>query len=180
MCTFSPRLCRSQRTPPSSLTHVRINREILALPGVFEIHEQHFWQLVDGLVIASMHVRVDSTVAWSQVRSSITSVLHLNGVHNMTLQPEFLSVGGHRQEEGCCFSRLRGWGSFKRKLGLKIVFECPVCSVLSQRGTGEEVILGACTEEGSCVTGCQAEPCCPKPTSTTVQRRSPSNALSAT
>jgi zinc transporter 1 len=61
---------------------------------VFEIHEQHFWQLVDGLVIASMHVRVDSTVAWSQVRSSITGVLHQNGVHNMTLQPEFLSVGG--------------------------------------------------------------------------------------
>ena len=123
------------QSTPRHLDLEAINKDILQLPGVFEIHEQHFWQLVDGLVIASMHLKVDNTIAWSRVRASITETLHKHGVHNMTLQPEFIA-----------------------------------------RGTGEAVVLGACTEEGSCVTGCQAEPCCPKPTSAAARRRSVSAA----
>ena len=83
---------------------------------MFEIHEQHFWQLVDGLVIASMHLKVDNTIAWSRVRASITETLHKHGVHNMTLQPEFIAVRRGRRGAGAVPSlACRCWQGWRGK-----------------------------------------------------------------
>ena len=34
---------------------------------VLEIHEAHFWQLVDSLVICTMHLKVAAGANWNQV-----------------------------------------------------------------------------------------------------------------
>ena len=53
------------------------------------MHELHIWQLVDGLIIASVHVVVSASANWSQVMKRIKTVLHAHGVHSATIQPEF-------------------------------------------------------------------------------------------
>lgn len=40
-----------------------------SLPPIVDIHEAHFWQLVDGLIICTMHLKLSGEQQWNEVRS---------------------------------------------------------------------------------------------------------------
>lgn len=63
---------------------------------MLDVHDLHVWELVDKLVIASVHVRVrDSDVHHAQsVMARAKAVFHKHGVHSCTLQPEFVPQDG--------------------------------------------------------------------------------------
>jgi len=76
-----------QGVPPSvSLERVRL--AIRRVPGVLSIHELHVWQLSESKLIASVHVCISSKVDYMDVQSRIRRVLHDQGMHSSTIQPE--------------------------------------------------------------------------------------------
>lgn len=57
------------------------------------IHDLHVWELVDSMIIASVHVSVlETEVAhFDAVVSRCKKVMHRAGIHSSTIQPEFIS-----------------------------------------------------------------------------------------
>eukprot|EP00043_Microstomoeca_roanoka_P014535 m.144190 g.144190 ORF g.144190 m.144190 type:complete len:456 (+) comp16036_c1_seq1:341-1708(+) len=75
---------------PPGLDIPNIKQEIHRAIPVLDIHEVHFWQLVDGVIICTMHLKLPRDASWNNIRKSILDILHGHGVHNTTLQPEFV------------------------------------------------------------------------------------------
>jgi zinc transporter 1 len=71
----------------------KIRQEIFSRIGcVLEIHDVHVWQLIDGLVIASMHIILSEKEVsnFNKISEKIHAILHEHGVHNSTIQPEYV------------------------------------------------------------------------------------------
>lgn len=91
---------------PPDLDIQGIKRRIQTVDHVLEIHEAHFWQLVDSLVICTMHLKVAAGANWNQIRRDVQTILHSYGIHNTTLQPEFIDQqDGEPMAVGLCDSR---------------------------------------------------------------------------
>ncbi|KAF9262672.1 cation efflux protein [Marasmius fiardii PR-910] len=81
-----------QAVPPHvSLDDVR--RDILSVDGVLSVHELHIWQLSETKTVASVHVRVAQSQDFMPVAQQIRKLLHHQGVHSSTIQPEYASTG---------------------------------------------------------------------------------------
>ena len=88
-----------QGVPPEvSLEDVRAR--ILAVEGVFSVHELHIWQLSETKIIASVHINVPREVDFMRVASEIRQILVQHGIHSSTIQPEYRPVQGTILEEG--------------------------------------------------------------------------------
>jgi solute carrier family 30 (zinc transporter), member 1 len=55
---------------------------------VLSVHELHVWQLSESKLIASVHVCISSKANYMEVQSRIRKVLHDQGMHSSTIQPE--------------------------------------------------------------------------------------------
>ena len=53
------------------------------------VHDFHVWQLVDGMVIASIHVKVQDGCDFGEIAGKIKKVFHRQGIHSTAIQPEF-------------------------------------------------------------------------------------------
>ncbi|XP_071485398.1 uncharacterized protein [Diadema antillarum] len=53
------------------------------------IHEFHVWQLTGDKLIATLHVSVSSLEQYGGVIEQATRILHSEGIHSTTIQPEF-------------------------------------------------------------------------------------------
>jgi zinc transporter 1 len=73
---------------PSTVSLERVRLAIRRVPGVLSIHELHVWQLSESRLIASVHVCVSSKSDYMEVQSRIRRVLHDQGMHSSTIQPE--------------------------------------------------------------------------------------------
>jgi zinc transporter 1 len=58
--------------------------------GLVSIHDFHVWQLVDGVVICSIHITVEEGAEFSEVVEEVKKVLHEFGIHSSAIQPEFV------------------------------------------------------------------------------------------
>jgi zinc transporter 1 len=91
---------------PASLNLPNLKEELSKVPGVLGIHDLHVWQLVDSLVIATLHVRIleSDIVSFEKIASRVRRVFHRIGIHSITLQPEFIpeyNKGGSHCEQYC-------------------------------------------------------------------------------
>lgn len=69
-----------------------ITAKILAVPGVLDIHDFHVWPLDNKITIASMHVNLDPSVTLKDIDKTLVNikkVLHGEGIHSSTIQPEW-------------------------------------------------------------------------------------------
>ena len=66
-----------------------IEKEILALDTVIDIHEFHVWRLDINKNIASIHVFIDNLVSVEDSIFNIKNILHNHNIHSTTIQPEF-------------------------------------------------------------------------------------------
>jgi zinc transporter 1 len=81
---------------PQYVGVVQIKRRLMRIPDVDSIHELHVWQLNEGKVVASVHVRVrdpvgDGRVSEQRLRSLrrvVERVFCDGGVHSVTIQLE--------------------------------------------------------------------------------------------
>jgi len=77
----------------STPTHVdpsEVRGQILNVPGIIGLHDFHVWQLVDGLVICSVHVSVEQGAEFINVVDGVKSIFHRYGIHSSAIQPEFI------------------------------------------------------------------------------------------
>eukprot|EP00056_Hartaetosiga_gracilis_P006340 m.95738 g.95738 ORF g.95738 m.95738 type:complete len:145 (-) comp12444_c0_seq8:116-550(-) len=99
------------QSSPTHLDVADVKEAILAIDGVHGVHEEHFWQLVDGLVIGTIHLLVSKNCNWSEINATVKDILHHHGVHSTTLQPEFVDTPesiGLCEELGSCVPQCRG------------------------------------------------------------------------
>jgi solute carrier family 30 (zinc transporter), member 1 len=78
---------------PSSISLSELRIGIAQVDGVESVHELHVWQLSETRLIASVHIKVSSTRPYMDIARDVKSVLHQNGIHSGTVQPEFADDG---------------------------------------------------------------------------------------
>jgi solute carrier family 30 (zinc transporter), member 1 len=74
---------------PSSISLSNVRGDIRNVSGVESVHELHVWQLSETRFIASVHIKVSSTRPYMDIVRDVKQVLHQNGIHSGTVQPEF-------------------------------------------------------------------------------------------
>jgi zinc transporter 1 len=66
---------------------------IKKVDGVTEVHEFHIWSLTQNINIATVHVQIDNSLnnpdSINKVITDVNQILHLNGIHNSSVQIEF-------------------------------------------------------------------------------------------
>ncbi len=87
---------------PKSIDIALVKNEILAVQGVYDVHELHIWQFVSSKVISSMHVKVHSTRDFYAIAADIQAIMHKYGVHSTTIQPEAIESGTKSSCELVC------------------------------------------------------------------------------
>jgi len=77
---------------PSIIKIPYLKEELKKVEGVQGIHELHVWQLVDNIIIATLHVSVFDTDSsnFKSISKKVKQVMHKFGIHSTTLQPEFI------------------------------------------------------------------------------------------
>ena len=63
------------------------------IPGLLGVHELHVWQLVGNKNVASMHIKCSDSDSYETAAEKIRRLLHEEGIHSTTIQPEFVKVG---------------------------------------------------------------------------------------
>ncbi|XP_039197550.1 zinc transporter 10 isoform X1 [Crotalus tigris] len=75
---------------PKNVNMQILANKLLEVPGVSSIHELHVWEFIKGKNIATLHVKCHSTSDYSIASYKIREVFHEEGIHSVTIQPEYL------------------------------------------------------------------------------------------
>ena len=65
----------------------------MQVSGLTSVHEFHLWQLDAKKIIVTLHVncsREQSQAEYENLREEITAFFHDEGIHSITVQPEFV------------------------------------------------------------------------------------------
>jgi len=78
---------------PSDIDSNALQVELEGVPGIRGVHDLHIWQLVDSMIIASLHVSISEADVsnFELIVSRCKKILHRFGIHSSTLQPEFVA-----------------------------------------------------------------------------------------
>jgi len=76
---------------PESIDTDDLRGEIGKLDYVVSIHDLHIWQLVDGMVIASVHLLVEEGGNLGDLLYLVKRIFHQHGIHSSSIQPEFVA-----------------------------------------------------------------------------------------
>ena len=100
---------------PRGLDSEALRRELVALPGVEDVHDLHIWTVTSGFVSLSCHAEVSSSDVADDVLRSATALLRERyGIRHVTIQPETSRV--HDELEHCCQSEHEASSTLRRFL----------------------------------------------------------------
>uniref|UniRef100_A0A671K8K1 Cation efflux protein cytoplasmic domain-containing protein n=1 Tax=Sinocyclocheilus anshuiensis TaxID=1608454 RepID=A0A671K8K1_9TELE len=74
-------------------TALRVRLRLTGVPGVLSVHELHLWQLLEALLVASLHAHCPDGLNAAQcadLMERITAALNAFGIKHCTVQPEFI------------------------------------------------------------------------------------------
>lgn len=77
---------------PIDMDLADIKRQVLEINGIQEIHDFHVWQLSGQKIIGSLHVKLAGDVSFHDVINRIQVIMHTNGIHATTIQPEISDI----------------------------------------------------------------------------------------
>lgn len=75
---------------PKNIDVKKIRNEIMNIDGVCGVHHLHVWQLNDARVIGTVHILLKTN--FDEVYNKIQNIMHANGVHATTIQPEIYDI----------------------------------------------------------------------------------------
>jgi len=77
---------------PERIKVPHLKEKLRKIDGVQGVHDVHIWQLVDEVIITSLHVSIFDVDAprMNSILNKVKKVLHKSGIHSSTLQPEFI------------------------------------------------------------------------------------------
>lgn len=70
------------------------------IDGVFSVHELHIWQLSETTSVASVHVLILPGYDYMEVANRIRQCMHSQGIHSVTIQPEFVGASRAPSDDG--------------------------------------------------------------------------------
>ncbi len=73
---------------PQGVDMQAVRGALAQVQGVQDVHHMHIWQLPNGVLAVSAHVRMASMHDWEAALPSLQQVLHRHGIEHVTLQPE--------------------------------------------------------------------------------------------
>lgn len=73
---------------PEEVDMDSLRAEVGKLDYIVSIHDLHIWQLVDGMVIASVHLLVEEGGNLSDILYHVKRIFHRHGIHSSAIQPE--------------------------------------------------------------------------------------------
>jgi len=78
---------------PEDINVDEIQQEILSqIDVIIEIHDFHVWQLVDSVTVCTLHIIMseEDLPQYTRVSGKVHQILHEYGIHNSTIQPEYI------------------------------------------------------------------------------------------
>jgi zinc transporter 1 len=78
------------QSTPNDMDVRSIKERLLKLEGVVSIHDFHIWQLIDGMIISSIHVGVEDGAEFITIINDMKRILHDFGIHSTSIQPEYV------------------------------------------------------------------------------------------
>jgi len=60
--------------------------------GIEDIHELHVWQLTATRIVGTIHIRCRSASDFAMIAVRVKQVFHDEGIHSVTVQPEFVAM----------------------------------------------------------------------------------------
>jgi len=75
---------------PSEVDLDAVSVKTSRVDGVISVHDLHVWQLVDGMIIASVHLMVEEGSDVGFIVYQVKQIFHSFGIHSSAIQPEFV------------------------------------------------------------------------------------------
>jgi cobalt-zinc-cadmium efflux system protein len=93
---------------PRHLDTEALHRDLLAVPGIRDVHDLHIWTVTSGFVSLSCHAEVVSSDVADDVLRRATALLRDRyGIRHVTIQPETTTI--HEELDHCCPDDHAGW-----------------------------------------------------------------------
>jgi len=89
------------QSAPTDINVSNMQIDVMKIEGVFSVHDFHIWQLIDGMIIASVHVNIEEGADFMHILTEIKRIMHDNGIHSTTIQPEFVPRAVTKTGEFC-------------------------------------------------------------------------------
>jgi len=92
------------QSTPVEIEMEKIRNDLYKVEGLVSIHDFHVWQLVDGMIISSVHVAVEEGADFTNLVHEIKRIFHEVGIHSSAIQPEFVPRNfqdAHYCEQNC-------------------------------------------------------------------------------
>jgi len=89
------------QSAPKDFDHKSLKKEISEVDGIVSTHDNHIWQLVDGMLISSIHVIVVEGTDFNKIAKKLKKILHRHGIHSSSTQPEFVPKEAYAVNEAC-------------------------------------------------------------------------------
>jgi len=78
------------QSTPQSINTTSLREKIIQLNGIVNVHDLHVWQLVDDLIIASIHLICLKDVDYQDLVRKVKVIFHEYGIHSSAIQAEFI------------------------------------------------------------------------------------------
>jgi len=78
------------QSTPTEIDLNKIRSSLYQVEGIVSVHDLHVWQLVDGMIIASVHIAVEEGADFNNLVSEVKRIFHEVGIHSSAIQPEFV------------------------------------------------------------------------------------------
>jgi zinc transporter 1 len=75
---------------PSEVDLDAVTSKASKVDGVISVHDLHVWQLVDGMIIASVHLMLTEGADVGFIVYQVKQIFHSFGIHSSAIQPEFV------------------------------------------------------------------------------------------
>jgi len=89
------------QSAPKDFDHKALKKELIGIEGVISTHDNHVWQLVDGMLISSVHLTVVEGSDFNKIAKKVKKILHNHGVHSSSIQPEFVPKEADAKSDAC-------------------------------------------------------------------------------
>jgi len=86
---------------PSEINLEEIEKDLLEIEGVVNIHEFHVWQLSNTKIIGTVHMNCSKSNEFYNIATKVKQILHKFGVHSTTIQPEFVDSPEEDKIDSC-------------------------------------------------------------------------------
>ena len=90
------------QTTPTNVDLAMLRAGVNRVGGVLGTHELHVWSLTGATLVASVHVTFKDAKTYVKAAPKIKDFFHVNGIHSLTLQPEFIGKNTHSFNVDSC------------------------------------------------------------------------------